>query len=173
MEHSNQRFWVAAALSLAFAGAARALPVSGEAAFSQGRSRLSLTGGYASVDEKSYLVLGAGAGYYLKDGLEAGLDGQAWLGSKPNIYAVSPEMRYIFLRDQTTRPYFGGFYKRTFYSGLDPLSSAGGRAGIVTSMSDNAFLSAGIVYEHYFDCSTGIYGRCNQTYPELGLSFSY
>jgi len=35
-------------------------------------------------------------GYYLLDGLEAGLDGEAWLGSKPHLYAASPEVRYVF-----------------------------------------------------------------------------
>ena len=146
---------------------------SGTTGFSQGRSRLSITGGYASTVEKSYLVLGVGAGYYVRDGLEAGLDGEGWFGSRPRRYSISPGVRYILPISDQVRPYAGGFYKRTFYDDLSPLNALGFRAGISTPLSVYSNLSAGIAYEHALGCDGDIYGKCTQVYPEVGLSFSY
>src|SRR5258708_10624959 len=139
--------------------------------FLQGRTRFSVTGGYASSNNKSDGVLGIGAGYYLLDGLEAGLDGEAWLGSKPHIYTVSPETRYIMTQFETIRPYLGGFYKRTFYDTLPNQDSVGGRAGLISTLSPHAYLTAGAVYEQYLNCDTAIYTTCSQVYPEIGISF--
>src|SRR5437870_805068 len=79
--------------------------------FGQGRSRLSLTAGYASLNDENYAVVGAGAGYYILDGLEAGVDGEAWLGQRPHIYTLSPEVRYTVTQFESIKPYLGGFYK--------------------------------------------------------------
>ena len=145
----------------------------GATIFSQGRMRLSLEGGYGVWNNNSYGILGLGAGYYLLDGLEAGLDGEAWLGSKPHLYSLSPEMRYTFFQMESFKPYVGGFYKRSVYDSLSPLDSAGGRAGLVTPLSEHAYLSAGVVFERYFNCDSAVYGSCSQTYPELGFAFVY
>ena len=144
----------------------------GTTLFAQGHSRLSLTGGYGSVNSKGYGVLGLGAGYYLLDGLEAGVDGEAWVGSKPHIYTVSPEVRYV-LAQMEYKPYIGGFFKRTFYDTLTNLNSAGGRAGILTPLGERSYLTAGLVYEKFFNCNSATYGSCEQTYPEIGFSFTY
>ncbi len=138
-----------------------------------GRTRLSLTAGYVSSHEKDYAVIGAGAGYYLLNGLEAGLDGEAWMGSKPHIYSVSPGLRYTFTQMESMKPYVGGFYKRTFYDTLSDLSSAGGRAGVSSTLGEHTYLNAGLVYEKFFNCSETIYTDCDQLYPELGISFTY
>src|SRR5438445_9701360 len=45
--------------------------------------------GYGTFNNNDYYILGAGAGYYIYDGLEAGVDGNAWLGSKPHLYEAS------------------------------------------------------------------------------------
>jgi hypothetical protein len=141
--------------------------------FAQGKLRLGLSAGYGSWNNNNYGILGAGAGYYVLDGLEAGVDGEAWLGSKPHLYSVSPEVRYTFYQPDQFKPYIGGFYKRSMYDSLSPLDSAGGRAGLVTPLSEHAFLSAGIVTEHYFNCSTSVYSSCSQTYPEIGFGLVY
>jgi len=141
--------------------------------FGQGHTRLSLGAGYGSFRDNDYFILGLGAGYYVMDGLEAGLAGEAWMGSKPHIYTVSPQLTYIFFQGEQWKPYIGGFYKRTFYDTLDNLNSGGGRAGIVTPMGQHTYLSAGVVYEKYFNCDKAIYSDCSLVYPELGISFSY
>jgi hypothetical protein len=141
--------------------------------FSRGRSRLSISGGYGNFNDHQYGVVGVGAGYYFFDGFEAGVDGEAWLGDKPHIYTVSPEARYIVTQFESFRPYIGGFYKRTFYDSLDNTHSVGGRAGIISALSEHAYLSAGLVVEHIYDCNQALYDSCSQVYPEVGLSFSY
>src|SRR5688572_11362778 len=97
------------------------------ASFGKGRTRFSLSGGYSSFNDRQYGVVGAGAGYYFLEGLEAGIDGEAWLGDKPHIYAVGPEVRYIITSLASYKPYIGAFYKRTFYDQFSPMNSAGGR----------------------------------------------
>ena len=61
----------------------------GASLFQQGNTRLSVNGGYGSFQSKDYVILGLGAGYYLWKGFEAGVDGEAWMGSKPHIYELS------------------------------------------------------------------------------------
>ena len=144
------------------------------AAYDGGRTRLSLGGGYGSFNDQDYFVLGAGAGYYLFEGFEAGVDGEAWLGSRPHIYTLSPEATYILPLETGWKPYIGGFYKRTFYdSELDSINSAGGRAGATTAFGEHTSVNAGLVYEKLFHCDTHVYSSCTLVYPELGFSFSY
>jgi hypothetical protein len=40
-----------------------------------------------------YLVMGAGLGYYVIDGLELGLDFEHWFGADPEVTRISPEPR--------------------------------------------------------------------------------
>lgn len=141
--------------------------------FGQGRMRLSVSGGYGELNNNGYGVLGVGVGYYLLNGLEAGLDGEAWLGSKPHIYTASPEVRYVIQGMGQFLPYVGGFYKRSFYDTLAPLDSAGGRAGLITILSPRTYVSFGLVFEKFFQCDSNLYGSCSQTYPEIGFAFSY
>src|SRR4029077_11476321 len=103
----------------------------------------------------------------VRDGLEAGLDGQAWIGSTPSHYALSPGVRYVVPISDQVRPYAGGFYKRSFYTDLAPLDALGFRAGIVSALSVYSYLSAGIAYEHNFGCDDSLYGKCSQIYPEV------
>jgi len=141
--------------------------------FAQGKTRLSVSAGYGSWNNNDYGIVGLGAGYYLIDGLEAGVDGEAWLGSKPHLYSASPEVQYTFYQFESFKPYVGGFYKRSIYDILKPLDSAGVRAGLVTPLGEHTYVSFGLVYENYFNCSTAVYSSCSQTYPEIGLAFVY
>jgi hypothetical protein len=141
--------------------------------FSQGKTRLSVSAGYGTWNNNDYGIVGLGAGYYLMDGLEAGVNGEAWLGSKPHLYSASPEVQYTFYQMESFKPYVGGFYKRSMYDTLKPLDSAGVRAGLVTPLSEHAYVSFGIVYENYFNCDSAVYSSCSQTYPEIGLAFVY
>ena len=140
--------------------------------FQRGRSRLTINGAYARSNNNDYLVLGLGAGYYVMDGLELGAGAEAWLGSVPHIYKVSPEATYV-LETPQFKPYFGGFYRHTFYDRLPSLDSAGGRAGFILPVSPRTYASAGLVYELLFRCDSGRYGRCSQVYPEASFSVSF
>ena len=117
----------------------------------------------------------AGGGYYLRDGLSVGLSADAWLGSQPQVYDVSPEVRYVFLDSSWHyKPYGGLFYRRTFYNReFGPLDSIGGRAGLVFPLNSRAYLTGGAAYEHYFNCNKSVYTSCDDVYPEIGLSFVF
>lgn len=142
--------------------------------FQQGRVQMNLGAGYGIFNNNGYFVLGLGGGYYLLDGLEAGADAEGWWGSQPQLYDVSPELRYIFLNIPSYKPYVGLLYRRTFYNHeLEPLDSAGFRAGLVFPFSARTYMTAGGVYEHYFNCDTSVYSSCNDLYPEIGLNFSF
>ena len=145
----------------------------GASVFSEGHTRLSVAGGYGTWNDHDYGIAGLGAGYYLMHGFEVGLDGEAWFGNAPHLYALSPGVRYTFYQMDSYKPYIGGFYRRSMYDRFSPLDSAGGRAGLVTSVSEHTYLSAGIVFEIYFHCDSSRYGTCSQTYPEIGFAFVY
>jgi hypothetical protein len=142
--------------------------------FQKGRVQLNVGAGYGLFNDHNYFVLGLGAGYYLLDGLEAGIDGEGWWGSQPNQYNVSPNIRYIFLNIPSYKPYVGAFYRRTFYNQeFSETDSAGGRAGLVFPFSAKTYLTAGGVFEHYFNCDKSLYSSCNDVYPEIGLAFTF
>ena len=143
--------------------------------FQRGRIELIAGGGYGSFNNSNYLILLLGGGYYLRDGLSLGLTGEAWVGSQPQFYDVSPQIRYVFLDlPWRFKPYLGTFYRRTFYTHeFGPLDSAGGRTGLVFPLSPRAYLTGGAVYEHYFNCNKNVYTSCDEVYPEIGLEFGF
>ena len=51
--------------------------------FSRGGVRLSLLVGWGSTVADDYLILGGGLGYFILDGLEVGLDYEAWFLGRP------------------------------------------------------------------------------------------
>jgi hypothetical protein len=143
--------------------------------FQRGRIELIAGGGYGVDDNRSYLILALGGGYYFRDGLSAGLTGEAWLGSRPQIYNASPYVRYVFL-DSSWRykPYAGVFYRRTSYASLSaPLDSAGVRGGLVLPLSGRAYLTGGLAFEHDFQSATNVASSRDALYPEIGLEFTF
>ncbi len=122
----------------------QAAPISAsKGLFEKGRSRIPVSAGAGSAFQSEYVVLGIGAGYYIANGLELGLNGEAWWGNNPNIYTLSPELRYVVYQLERLKPYVGTFYKRTFYEGYSDLDSYGGRVGVFTQMSSNVSLGIG------------------------------
>jgi hypothetical protein len=158
--------------SLAQAGRAEEANLS---LFQQGAKRLSVGAGYGTFNDNGYFILGLGAGYDIVNNLELGLDGEVWAGSTPGIETLSPRLTYyIPLGEQRWEPYVGGFAKRTFYnSRYDNLNSAGGRVGVVTAIGAHTYLTGGLVFEQFLNCDASVYSHCSQTYPELGLGFTY
>ena len=96
---------------------------------SRGRTRLALGAGWGTYGSEDYALFSAGLGYFLLNGLEAGLDGEAWVGSSPQIYKLTPGLRYVFSYRDRLLPYIGAFYRRVFFSDDPSVDSVGGRAG--------------------------------------------
>ena len=143
-----------------------------ESIFGEGSTQFSLIGGGGSALNSNYFVLGGGAGYYLRDGLEVGLTFEKWSGSPP-ITKYAPFVQYVFLRDSLVLPYVGGFIKHNSFDGLPGINSVGVRVGIYVPASPNAYLGVGIVQENYLNCRESVYLSCSATYPDLSFIFAY
>jgi hypothetical protein len=140
---------------------------------SRGKTRLALGAGWGSASNGDYLLVTGGLGYFLTKGLEAGLDGEAWVGNSPQLYKVTPGLRYVFLYTERLFPYVGAFYRRIFYSDEAPLNSVGGRVGAYVPVNNRVYAGAGAVFEQQLDCDTRIYKYCNTVYPEFSISFTF
>lgn len=141
--------------------------------FGKGSGRLSVIIGSGEAFNDDYTILGVGAGYYVFDGFEIGLDGEAWLGGDPDIYKISPGIRYVLPIETVLRPYVGGFYRHTFIDGFDDLDSFGARGGVYVMPGRNWYLGLGVVYESYADCSESVYDSCDEVYPEITFSVTF
>lgn len=140
--------------------------------FDQGNVRLSVSGGGGHAFGDNYVVLGLGIGYYVLDGLELGLDADAWIGD-PEIYTLSPQVRYVLHHVQHVKPYAGVFYRRTFIEDLDDLDAIGFRGGAFVTIGRGSYLGVGAVYNIYLDCERDEYESCSDAYPEIVLSFAF
>ncbi len=141
--------------------------------FSRGSGRLSVTIGSGEAFRDDYTILGIGAGYYVIDGFEIGLNGEAWLGGDPDIYKISPGVQYVLPLETTLRPYVGGFYSRTFIEGFDDLNSFGARGGVYFTPGGNWYLGVGIIYESFSDCDDDVYDSCDDIYPEIRFALKF
>jgi hypothetical protein len=145
----------------------------GAAPFDSGSQSLSLVLGSGTAFNENYAIVGGGYGYYPLDGLELGIDAQAWLGGTRKIYKISPQIKYVFNLSPGFRPYAGVFYRRTYTQGLEDLNSVGYRAGLIFMRERGAYFGAGYVFENYQNCSTSIYTDCSTSYPEILFSISF
>ena len=150
---------------------ARAADVAG--IFDQGSTQLSLMAGSGSAFNNNYLILGAGASYYVLDGVGIGLSYENWSGSSPGINRISPSVQYVFDRTSTWQPYVGGFYRHAFISGQPNIDSVGVRAGVYFASGRRSIFGVGLAYESYLNCQTAIYGSCSETYPEISIIFGF
>lgn len=143
--------------------------------FAQGRLRISVLLGGGTNFNDDYLVLGAGVGYFLLDGLEASVGGTAWLLGDPFIATVTPGLTYVFYQVPKVHPYLGAFYRHYFIGGeFDDLDSYGGRSGIYWMLGEHGYLGGGVVYERLFDCRSGdVWSDCDQWYPEFTFAFVF
>lgn len=143
--------------------------------FAQGRIRLSIALGGGTNFRDDYLVVGAGLGYFLLDGLEASVTGMAWFLGDPFIGTVTPGLTYVFYQVPTVHPYLGGFYRHYFIgSGFEDLDSYGGRAGVYLMLGQSGFIGGGAVYERLFGCQEGeVWEDCDQWYPELTFAIVF
>lgn len=141
--------------------------------FDTNRVRGTLNASTTSKGGKTYTVVGGGVGYFPWAGLEIGLDGEMWLDADPAVYKVSPGVRYVVQGLGAFYPYAGGFYRRTFYEGLDDLDSYGARYGVYMPIGPNTYAGVGGVYEKRVNCDKTVYEDCVSSYPELSVSVSF
>jgi hypothetical protein len=136
-------------------------------AFGKGGVRTSIICGWGHAFNDDYFILGAGAGYYVIDGLEIGLELETWLGGGFDIYKVSPEIRYVLHSAPSLKPYGGAFYRRTIIERFDDLTSVGFRAGVFHDTGNGSYLGVGVVHEIFLNCDKDVYSSCTETYPEI------
>ena len=119
-------------------------------------------------------MLGIGAGRFIANGLNIGLDVEAWMFGDPGVFKISPGVNYVLAgRGRRTKPYVGGFWRRTMIENADDLSSIGGRAGAYFKGAGPLMVGGGVVYEDYLDCNDNLYNSCTQVYPEFIISASF
>lgn len=153
-------------LVLCLAGNAGAQP------FSRGTRNLSLFLGNGQAFNQTYTILGIGAGYYVLDGLELGLEYEDWMNADPHIYKVTPSVRLVLDIGNRISPYLGAFYRRVYTQGYPNLDAWGARAGVFVATGRHSYMGAGVVYTRIRDCNQSIYLTCSDTYPELSLGFT-
>lgn len=143
--------------------------------FAAGSPRLSVTAGTAWSAHDTYIVLGVGVGYFFINGLELGLDYEAWVAATPTLQRLSPEVRYVFYFVPTVKPYVGAFYRHTFVgSGFPDFDQLGARGGIyLAPPHSHVYGGGGLVYEHVLDCGPLVIVNCDSVYPELFLGFTF
>lgn len=133
-----------------------------------GNTRLTVLVGTGSTGTDQYLILGAGVGRFIVDGLEVGLDYEAWLFGEPTLHRLSPELRYVLYFVPKIQPYVGAFYRHTFINNYDDLDSVGARAGVIFTPG-RLVLGAGAVYERQLSCEDGQVLDCDDVYPEVTI----
>lgn len=143
------------------------------APFQQGSIRVSLLFGGGRAFAQDYRVFGAGIGYYVAKGLEAGFEAETWSGNHPGITRLSPQLKYVFPAGGDARPYAGTFYRRTSIDGYKDLNDAGVRGGFLFLLGRSAYLGAGIVYERHLGCDRLVYESCSEAYPELLIAMIF
>jgi hypothetical protein len=145
-------------------------------AFSKDSVSMGVVVGSGTAFDDDYMILGLGAGYYVINGLEIGIDAQYWMSGEPSITKVTPKVTYVFTQPKTIRPYLGLFYRQTFYGdyngeSIDDQNSYGYRVGAYLNSNDDVYIGGGIVHEKYVDCNPLI--DCSSTYPEIIFAVSF
>lgn len=141
--------------------------------FARGQKRVGFYGGVGSNFNQSYGIVGAGLGYYVADGLEAGVDFESWFGNSPSVNKITPQLRYVFWQGERLKPYVGAFWRHTWLGGGWPdYDSWGGRAG-VAYRSGNNYLAVGVVHERYIHNDRITFSDDSDTYPEVAFWIAF
>ncbi|MGE5808742.1 MAG: hypothetical protein ACM32I_06435 [Nitrospirota bacterium] len=135
--------------------------------FAAGTARISLALGGATAFNRDYSVFGIGVGYFVADGIEAGLDVERWFGNSPRIEQASPQLRMGFNIEGKIKPFVGAYYRLTHIENYRDLDTVGGRAGLYVLAGRNAYLGVGIAQDFHLNCDRTVYASCSETFPEL------
>jgi hypothetical protein len=140
--------------------------------FDRGHFGLSVGGGSQTTLGYSYIVIGAGVGYYVLDGVELGASGIEEFGSGPNIAKLSPSLRYVaqpLVGVWPVIPYVGTFYNHWFVGGGNPdEDTVGSRAGLLY-VSGQLVLGLGVAVERVVSTCTM---DCTLVYPDFTISLA-
>ena len=139
----------------------------------EGATSASIALGAGRQLDRTYTVLSGRYGYYFVRDFEASIGVEAWRGNDPAIYKVVPELRWAYSGNPRAGPYIAGFISRTFYDGLPDRNTYGGRLGVYFALNRGSYLAIGAVAERISDCDENTYHKCEQTYPEVGLHFTF
>jgi hypothetical protein len=146
---------------------------SGVRPFSAGTMRLSLFFGGAVAFDQNYTVYGLGGGLYVADGIEVGVDAEAWSGNSPHIEQVSPQIRVVVNRNGFVKPYAGVFYRRTHIEAVHDYDTVGARAGAYFPAGPNAYFGGGLAQDVHLKCERSVYASCTELYPELFIAIVF
>ena len=141
--------------------------------FEEGSSTITVSLGAGRQLDQDYTVIAGRYGYFFVRDFEASFTFEAWRGNDPAIYKFVPELRYVYARRIPIKPYVGVFLSRTLYQGMSDRNTYGGKIGAYFRINPNAHLAIGAVYERVESCDSSTYGECRQTYPEMGLLFTF
>jgi hypothetical protein len=164
--HAAARVTVPAMLLL-MSVAAHAASDSASPPFAAGNARLSIAFGGATAFNQDYSVFGLGAGYFIADGIEVGLDAEQWFGNSPHIEQVSPQLRVVINTEGKIKPYVGAYYRRTHIENYRDLDTVGARAGVYVLAGRNTYFGAGLAQDVHLNCDRTLYASCSETFPEL------
>lgn len=142
-------------------------------AFSKGNKHFAIYGGTGYAFNDEYFVIGAKGSYYFANGFNVGLGLETWTGGNPDISKITPSLQYVFYQPAAVKPYVGVFYRRTYIENLEDLESTGVRAGVFIASGRNVYIGLGGVYESYLDCEESIYQTCDESYPEISITFAF
>jgi hypothetical protein len=158
----------------ATAAPASAAPAQEAGMFSKGNRRVNGVVGWGHSFDNDYLLIGLGVGYYIRNGLDVGVDFEGWFLADPTLYKLSPRVDYVMWQMKRIKPYAGAFYRWNFIgSGIDDKSSLGGRFGaFYQSRGGRSMAGAGMVYERYLNLDDRI-GSSDVFYPEVFVSVSF
>ena len=142
--------------------------------FSKGKRRVTGMAGWGQSLGQDYLLVGIGVGYFIRNGLDVGVDFEGWFIGDPQMYKLTPRFDYVLYKAKRIKPYAGGFYRYTFMgSGIDDQSSMGGRAGaFYQSRGGRSMAGAGVVYERYLNLDERL-GSSYVVYPEFFIATSF
>jgi hypothetical protein len=141
--------------------------------FSRGRKEVSLLIGSTFASHHSYLILGAGFGYYVIDGLQVALNGSIWFLDSPVAGTITPAVNYVLHMVPLLKPYVGVFYRHYIIGdNYKDLNSLGARVGAnLLPRNSRSYFGLGAVFETLLDCDTKV-RSCNSVYPELTFAIS-
>ena len=141
--------------------------------FDQGRFGFSAGAGSTTAFGERYFAIGAGAGYYVLDGVETGLSTQVQWGDGPTITRLTPSLRYVvqpLVGKFPLIPYAGVFYSHWFVGGgVADVDAIGTRGGLLY-VSGSVILGLGVAYEHVVSECTG---DCDAIYPDITVAVSF
>jgi len=140
--------------------------------FDKGKTSATIAIGSGQFFRENYLIIGAGIGYYVTDGIELGLDVDYWTGGDPTIYEITPKLTYVHNNSSQFKPYIGVFYNRTFIEGYDDSDALGYRVGAFMPVSKKTYIGLGFVHTELQDCRESILVTCSETYAELTFMIS-